>query len=416
MRKTSINLKNLSFNLFLGIILFIYLTPHYFLPIQINFGGTYTTFSVVIAYIRLGLLFLLMFVYIAKKIKLKSYLISFFCWVAYCSISFLLIAEKEYMYNHFSDLINLLGIVIVLHLFSEININKLLTVLYTLLLLYAFLTAFEQFTSRAGSADISGWIRVSLFIGIRTRIPDVCFPLICIALLLSIKKHKKYITKYSIVAFFISFYLIFKYSVSTGIIGLFLLIILLFLFNIKNNIYIEKVLRPNKKTTFKYEIKERMVLKYIFLGLAMNYLVIYIRIQNIFSFIIEDFLNKSLTFTGRTYIWDVAIPKIKENIFFGVGRRNGFVGYIPQLYQEAEGHSNFIQLIYDLGLIGFFLYIIFILLCFKKLDSYKKSKECVIMLSFLIVFLFMSITEVYWDKSYFYIIPILAANIEKLKE
>ena len=59
--------------------------------------------------------------------------------------------------------------------------------------------------------------------------------------------------------------------------------------------------------------------------LGYFYGIVLLRLQNIFSFIIQNILGKDLTFTGRTRIWDNAIEFIKARFIIGYGKETGAV-------------------------------------------------------------------------------------------
>lgn len=56
---------------------------------------------------------------------------------------------------------------------------------------------------------------------------------------------------------------------------------------------------------------------------AIAFLLVVVRFQNLFSYIIVDVLGKDLTLTNRTFIWDNALRAIHDNFLFGFGVEKG---------------------------------------------------------------------------------------------
>lgn len=109
-----------------------------------------------------------------------------------------------------------------------------------------------------------------------------------------------------------------------------------------------------------------------------SYLIIVKHIQNSFSFIIENVLEKQITFTGRTYIWDQVIYMIKSNPF-GYGW-NALVTNVQtilswgEMYQEVGHAHNFIlNFWYKGGIFVEFLYLYFLFSIVSRIDSFNKE-------------------------------------------
>ncbi|MCM1577548.1 MAG: O-antigen ligase family protein [Ruminococcus sp.] len=58
-------------------------------------------------------------------------------------------------------------------------------------------------------------------------------------------------------------------------------------------------------------------------SLILQISIVFLRLQDKFQFIIEKLLRKSLTFTGRTQIWDMSLSLIKRAPVFGYGVYEG---------------------------------------------------------------------------------------------
>ncbi len=142
------------------------------------------------------------------------------------------------------------------------------------------------------------------------------------------------------------------------------------------------------------------------LVIVLFFMFVIFRVQNIFSFFIENILKKDLTFTNRTGIWDRAIILIKEKKLFGYG-----IGSMGKIIVDRNAHDLYLQVILQSGLIGgvSFLYIIYIAL---KKSYFNKNLNNIILLASLTGFLISSIFEVY-NQMWLMIILALIYSQEK---
>lgn len=76
--------------------------------------------------------------------------------------------------------------------------------------------------------------------------------------------------------------------------------------------------------------------------------------------LITDILNKDLTFTGRTEIWDVTTNLIVHNLF-GYGRGNTVLS--SYLLHVDEAHNIFLQLLLDGGIVSLVVFVYYFLTC-----------------------------------------------------
>jgi len=65
------------------------------------------------------------------------------------------------------------------------------------------------------------------------------------------------------------------------------------------------------------------------LGVVVTLLVVVARVQVHFAAQIEGLLGKSVTMTGRTELWDAAIPILADSPLFGYGINSHFGAFIP---------------------------------------------------------------------------------------
>lgn len=233
------------------------------------------------------------------------------------------------------------------------------------------------------------------FIGIRTRITDYAFPLIFMCCI-NFKNRKKM----GVLGIVISLLNIIHEWVSTAIAGLIIVA----------GVYILlKIFNTNKKI----QINSRVILT---IALLICVSVTFFRVQELFAVFIEDVLNKNVTLTGRTNIWDLSYKYIEENIFFGHGYINdgNFVLYNRELWQA---HNQFIQTLYEGGIIGLFLLVLIFYKVVNKLENKNISVEKYnISIAFFAGFVIMLISEIYLYYPMAYVLFAIMINLHYLDE
>jgi len=73
------------------------------------------------------------------------------------------------------------------------------------------------------------------------------------------------------------------------------------------------------------------------LGVVVTLLVVVARVQVHFAAQIEGMLGKSVTMTGRTELWDAAIPILADSPLFGYGINSHFGAFIPGFEDQLIG-------------------------------------------------------------------------------
>ena len=221
-------------------------------------------------------------------------------------------------------------------------------------------------------------------------------PLCALSFIYSYSTKRKFWTFISIYSVFITLFSEFYVKSATGILSTIILIIMLLLLDKK---ILNKILNP----------------KLLFSSfLILCFLLVFLRIQNYFSWLFVDILGKDLTFTGRTYLWDYAISLIKNKIFLGYGMGVNVVGN-GHVYPHA--HSLILDFMFKGGLLTF---IVFLSLMHNFDKKYKKSSNKTISKLILIpiaVLLFCELTAACPYKAFFWSLFVLinyTPNIENM--
>lgn len=235
-------------------------------------------------------------------------------------------------------------------------------------------------------------------LGIRTRITDVLYIGIMISIITMTLNKKKSIWKIIFLLILISgvWFTVGEW-VSTCIVGLIIMGILFVIFNRK------------KVDFYKYEIP-------LIIGAAiLFYLVVFARFQENFSWLIENFLGEDLSLTGRTAIWDSLISQmdgLKWVFGNGLGENTGFtIG----MRLTSAAHSQYLQIIYNYGIVGLIIFIFLPVLSIKKYSRISDPKISMYLVITLFVVLITGITEITCDTSYFYILLSMFASMDSIQ-
>jgi O-antigen ligase len=108
------------------------------------------------------------------------------------------------------------------------------------------------------------------------------------------------------------------------------------------------------------------------LFLLTNIAIVFLRIQNLFSFVIVDLLHKDLTFTGRTSAWDSAIIKISNKFLLGYG--NMGQEQESRLIGDVYCHNALLEILFRGGIIRLIFFGLIILLISKKTNNYLDNR------------------------------------------
>ncbi len=131
--------------------------------------------------------------------------------------------------------------------------------------------------------------------------------------------------------------------------------------------------------------------KSFLLFLFTNFAIVFLRIQNVFSFIIEDLLHKDLTFTGRTNVWDTSIKKIPDKILLGYG--NLGQEQEERILGDVYCHNGLLEILFRGGIIRLLLFGIIIYIISNKTKKYLDNKLYQSLIFCVSIIWIVSITE-----------------------
>lgn len=132
--------------------------------------------------------------------------------------------------------------------------------------------------------------------------------------------------------------------------------------------------------------------------------------QNVFvNSIITSVFEKSITFHGRTPIWQFVIDEIMHHPIWGSGRGNF---YINTSYMATHTHSFILEIAYRGGLIGIILLFVIVCAIIIKMEKFKKWKVYSLLTAAIFSFFVMGIVEVH-EYHLMYLIFLLAYDIQE---
>lgn len=152
---------------------------------------------------------------------------------------------------------------------------------------------------------------------------------------------------------------------------------------------------------------------YFLVYIILYLLIVVLRLQEIlFGDFINNVLQKDMTFTGRTGIWDIMMQNIDQFWFLGLGKGNNFIfNYTNQL---SETHNGFLEIILSSGFLGLIMFILLLLVVGKQLTLYRKHIFSKILSFSIFAYLIIGLTESVLEKPLFWIILVVSYNIGNL--
>ena len=143
--------------------------------------------------------------------------------------------------------------------------------------------------------------------------------------------------------------------------------------------------------------------------------VVIFRIQEtVFRGFIENTLQKNVTLTGRTLIWDFIMKIIPNSLIFGYGR-NDIIAQNAIIRDVTEAHNVLLEILLCTGIIGLFVFILILLNAFRALNK-SNSKISYILSMAIFLYFCIALTEsaFTYTKIGFWILIIISSNIEKI--
>ena len=274
------------------------------------------------------------------------------------------------------------------------NFINALNILFTLLIIYNLILAiFSQSSYMYIGYQGSQKVFVGTFES-RNGISMVMIPAIAFILIRSEYIYEKVRNKDILLCFMVLIIILLSKSSTGFIVGSLLVIYVLLLKKIKINININK--------------------------LMSIYTIIYTQVvifriqETVFRGFIENTLQKNVTLTGRTLIWDFIMKIIPNSLIFGYGR-NDIIAQNAIIRDVTEAHNGLLEILLCTGIIGLFVFILILLNAFRALNK-SNSKISYILSMAIFLYFCIALTEsaFTYTKIGFWILIIISSNIEKI--
>ncbi|WP_054742963.1 O-antigen ligase family protein [Cellulosilyticum ruminicola] len=168
-----------------------------------------------------------------------------------------------------------------------------------------------------------------------------------------------------------------------------------------------------------YLVFYRMI-KVSFKGLAWTYIVVYLfvvvfRLQEVLFYdLIVNGLNKDITLSNRTLIWDHVLKAMKHSLLIGYGPRNNIIW--TAFPTVVETHNGLLEIFLAGGSISLIIFLSMLTVVGKELDKYKENQMAGIILFSLFIYSIIGLTECTFGyvKMLFWSLMIIGLNIGKI--
>ena len=149
-----------------------------------------------------------------------------------------------------------------------------------------------------------------------------------------------------------------------------------------------------------------------FLGvmyLVSFFAIVVFRMQEYFSFIIEDVLHKNVSLTGRTQIWDYSYMLIKRSPFIGYGVYDSLIYLRNQYYSHA--HNGILEILLEGGFAALAVYTVLFILTCKELYKFREHYTSGIITAGFFSVQVLLLAEGYVNQIWIFGLMIFACNI-----
>lgn len=275
-----------------------------------------------------------------------------------------------------------------------------LGVLRFLLLTYLVINCFMVLTG-VGTVQrlmTDGEVTTWYLLGIRTRVTDCMLPALMVSMTIDSFKGER-VGILTLVTLVVGLIQVLYLGVATAIIGMVVLVSALLTMRLSGKV--------------RCFLSGRTIL---ILGLVAELLVVVLRVQNGFSELLGNVFGKSVTLTGRTEIWDLALGIIAESPIFGYGVNDSFGAFVPwrgDLYWQS--HNQWIQILYDGGFAALVLFVALVLACGRGLARGREADASVPAAATLLAYMVVMVSEIYtYNMGLFYVVLFVMAEVPNL--
>ncbi|MCL2386753.1 MAG: O-antigen ligase family protein, partial [Defluviitaleaceae bacterium] len=148
------------------------------------------------------------------------------------------------------------------------------------------------------------------------------------------------------------------------------------------------------------------------------FFVVVFRLQEHISFLIEQILDRSLTFTGRTIIWDFSIMMISQAPFLGYGVRQSsdptWLGWSSTYLWFS--HNGVLEILLRGGFIGLITYIVLVVYVIVSLLKHRANPIAALLSAGIFAFFISMLMESSFKSVYLFATFAFAFYVDKIIE
>ena len=230
-------------------------------------------------------------------------------------------------------------------------------------------------------------------IGIRNGLPPVFIPILIYGFVYSFIKGKKITGATLFLTAVISASILITWS-ATGVAGWFMLLFFMMF------IYRKKIA----------DAFNSLNLSILYIAAFLG--IIVFRLQSVFAFIIVDMLDKNITFTGRTDIWDIAIMLIRRSPILGYGVYEG-PGLIFIRGRYYYAHNAILEVLLRGGMISLIFYAAIFVTAAAALYKNRKYTVSQILAFGIFTIHIMMLMEAYFNI-WIFALPVIACYVPEI--
>ena len=148
-------------------------------------------------------------------------------------------------------------------------------------------------------------------------------------------------------------------------------------------------------------------------SLAIQILVVFFGVQKYFSWLIEGALNKNLTLSSRTIVWEDAMNLISQKPIIGYGTG----GIIPAFWNTRytiPAHNLIMEIIITSGCVGLIFAVAMFIMTISRIDKNKMFRADKALTCAMVSFSIMMIVESVSPFEPWYVVMSLAVAIESI--
>lgn len=140
--------------------------------------------------------------------------------------------------------------------------------------------------------------------------------------------------------------------------------------------------------------------------------IVVFRLQDSFADFIVNVLQKDITFTGRTNIWDLVVYSLQDSWFVGLGRESTIVR--DYFYPVSATHNGILQVVMFTGVVGLLLFVGILLAISKRMLPCRKHKIAKVLSFAIFAYMVIGLTESVFYRIEFWLLLAVAFDVGRI--